>query len=72
MLQISVWTMLTEQGLAASLQHYNPLIDEAVKTRWNLPQSWSLISQMPFGTADEVPAEKTTLPIDQRVLCFGG
>ena len=28
------------EGLGASLQHYNPLIDDAVKQRWSVPESW--------------------------------
>ena len=27
--QLAIWTMLEDMGLGASLQHYNPLIDEA-------------------------------------------
>jgi hypothetical protein len=66
MLQHVIWTALADKGLGASLQHYNPLIDEAVKVRWNLPQTWKLLAQMPFGeilaSADEKvyePTEKT-------------
>lgn len=31
MLQFAVWTALELEGLGASLQHYNPLIDDEVK-----------------------------------------
>lgn len=34
--QLAVWTMLEDMGLGASLQHYNPLIDEAVRSAWSL------------------------------------
>lgn len=30
MAEYATWLALTEAGLGASLQHYNPLIDEAV------------------------------------------
>jgi len=39
------------------LQHYNPLIDEAVAKEWNLPESWKLRGQLVFGSI-EAPAGK--------------
>lgn len=30
MLQLVIWTALEQEGLGASLQHYNPLIDEKI------------------------------------------
>ncbi|MCM3626480.1 nitroreductase family protein [Paenibacillus glycanilyticus] len=68
--QYVVWTLLEEQGLGASLQHYNPLIDEEVKQAWNIPASWQLIAQMPFGTPTAEPGEKAFQPIDERVKIF--
>ena len=54
--QLVVWTGLEAEGLGASLQHYNPLIDDEVKQEWNVPANWKLIAQMPFGnpTAHQV------------------
>ncbi len=37
-ISVNVWTALAELGLGANLQHYNPLIDEAVAKEWNLPE----------------------------------
>ena len=68
MAEFIVWTALAEAGMGASLQHYNPLIDEQVKKHFNLPDSWKLIAQMPFGVATAPAGEKTFLPIDGRVL----
>ena len=48
--QFAIWTMLEDMGLGASLQHYNPLIDDEVRRTWNLPDNWMMIAQMPFGT----------------------
>ena len=45
MLQLAIWTSLELEGWGASLQHYNPVIDHAVKQHWNIPESWQLISQ---------------------------
>ena len=66
MLQFAVWTALAEAGIGASLQHYNPLIDKKVQEEFNLPQSWLLVAQMPFGSAVGPDAEKTYLPLVQR------
>ncbi|WP_336786366.1 nitroreductase family protein [Paenibacillus sp. MMO-177] len=68
--QYVVWTLLEEEGLGASLQHYNPLIDEEVKQTWNIPASWQLIAQMPFGAPTAEPGEKQFQPIDERVKIF--
>ena len=68
--QLSVWTMLEEVGFGASLQHYNPLIDKAVQSKWNIPESWRLIAQLPFGIPAESPAEKSFEPLESRLLCF--
>lgn len=58
MAQFAVWTALAEANVGASLQHYNPVIDEAVRSTWNLPASWQLSAQMPFGGhAAEIPAK---------------
>lgn len=70
MLQYVVWTALESEGLGASLQHYNPLIDGAVKKEWNIPDTWELIGQMPFGNPTAKPGEKTFTPIEARVKIF--
>ncbi len=67
MLQHAVWTSLTLEGLGASLQHYNPLIDDAVKEAFGLPQQWKLIAQMPFGTPTAPLSPKEFLPVQDRV-----
>ncbi|WP_433923283.1 nitroreductase family protein [Paenibacillus taichungensis] len=67
MLQLVIWTALEQEGLGASLQHYNPLIDEKVKQEWNIPENWRLIAQMPFGKPTATPGEKEFQPIEERV-----
>lgn len=71
MMQYVVWTALESEGLGANLQHYNPLIDDYVKIEWNIPESWQLLSQMPFGLPNTPPSEKEFLPIDGRMKVFG-
>lgn len=68
--QLAVWTMLEDAGLGASLQHYNPLIDDEVRKRWSLPGEWKLVAQMPFGTPAGEPGEKTFKPLDERIRVF--
>lgn len=70
MLQFTVWTALDDAGLGASLQHYNPLIDEQVKKEWRLPEEWKLLGQMPFGSPSGEPPQKEFAPIEARVKVF--
>ena len=67
MLQYAVWLSLSAQGLGASLQHYNPLIDEQVKQQWDIPGDWTLTAQIPFGRPEESPAKRTFLPYEEVV-----
>lgn len=72
MLQFMTWTALEDMGYGASLQHYNPIIDNAVRERWLIPPLWRLIAQMPFGTPLETPAPRiATTPTHQRRLIYG-
>jgi predicted oxidoreductase (fatty acid repression mutant protein) len=40
-LQATIWTALAVEGIRANLQHYHPLINNAVRTEWNIPETWS-------------------------------
>lgn len=69
--QLAIWTALEDMGFGCSLQHYNPLIDTEIAKQWNIPQSWKLIAQMPFGTPLQVPDTKEQhLPLSERRLVF--
>jgi len=68
--QFAIWTMLEETGLGASLQHYNPIIDEEVAKEWNIEPKWKLIAQMPFGTPTGEPSPKDFQPLESRVTVF--
>jgi predicted oxidoreductase (fatty acid repression mutant protein) len=70
MLQFSVWNALEIEGLGASFQHYNPLIDDAIKKEWTIPNNWKLIAQMPFGNQTANPSEKSFNPLQGRVKVF--
>ncbi|MHC1735730.1 MAG: nitroreductase family protein [Erysipelotrichaceae bacterium] len=68
MLQYVVWSGLATHGVGASLQHYNELIEENVKETFELPESWKLVAQMPFGNPVAPLREKEFLPLDGRLL----
>ena len=70
MLQFAIWTALSNQGLGVSLQHYNPLIDDEVKKTWQIPASYKLIAQMPFGKQVSAPASKTFEPVETRIKIY--
>lgn len=70
MLQFAIWTALELDGWGATLQHYNPVIDDAVKTAWDLPASWKLIAQMPFGKPLAQPDPKEFQPLTERIKIF--
>ncbi|WP_077247462.1 nitroreductase family protein [Pseudobacillus wudalianchiensis] len=70
MLQYIVWTALEQEGLGATLQHYQPLIDEKVRNEWNVPASWKLHAQMPFGKPVAPAGDKEFQPLSERVKVY--
>lgn len=67
MATIEMWDALAEMGLGANLQHYNPLIDEKVKERWNIPSNWNLRGQLVFGNIVKEAEAKEKIDIKERV-----
>lgn len=70
MAQLALWTQFADLNLGASLQHYNPIIDEMIIKTWQIPRSWKLIAQMPVGSILQPAEERTYLPIADRVLIY--
>lgn len=70
MLQLAVWSALRDLGLGANLQHYNPVIDDAVRELLGVPETWQLVAQMPFGSIVEAPGAKAGEDIAERVRVF--
>jgi predicted oxidoreductase (fatty acid repression mutant protein) len=65
---LALWETLVNLGLGANLQHYNPLIDEAVAKLFKVPSSWVLKGELVFGEV-AVPADKKeNLPLAERVI----
>ena len=65
--QVNVWNALAEKGVGANLQHYNPLIDEAVKARYDVPESWKLAAQLNFGGIAAPAGDYERKPASERV-----
>lgn len=70
MAQLAVWTALADADIGASLQHYNPLPDDATAKEWNLPASWKLRAQMPFGSHEQEIGDKTFIDDAERFQVF--
>ena len=66
--QHAVWVALSEANIGASLQHYNPIIDEEVATTWNIPTNWKLTGQMPFGSIKAPAGEKDFMDDAERFM----
>ncbi|WP_347259494.1 nitroreductase family protein [Rudaea sp.] len=71
MAQFAVWTALANADIGASLQHYNPLADAEAAARWDIPTSWKLRAQMPFGSNEKSFGEKAFMDDAQRFKVFG-
>lgn len=71
MAQYAVWASLAQEKVGASLQHYNPIIDEKVHASWNIPDSWKLRAQLVFGAIKQPANEKTYIDDDIRFKVFG-
>lgn len=67
-LSYMVWQCLAEKNIGASLQHYGNLVEKAVISEFNLPKSWRMVAQMPFGNIVAPAAEKIYLPLEDRMI----
>ena len=67
---VNTWVALTEQGLGANLQHYNPVIDEAVAKEWSIPSNWKLRAQLVFGSPETPAGEKEYMNDEDRFRVF--
>ncbi|MEO3739511.1 nitroreductase family protein [Kosakonia oryzendophytica] len=66
--QYAVWLALTEKGIGANLQHYNPLVDADVQRTWNIPENWKLRGHMNFGSIVAPAGEKAFMDDDKRFV----
>ena len=70
MAQFAVWTALADSGLGASLQHYNPIVDEQVHAEWDIPANWKLRAQLVFGSIEGETHAKDYLADEERFKIF--
>lgn len=70
MAQFAVWTALSSIGLGAALQHFNPIIDEATLSMFELPQQWELKAQLVFGSIQKSANEKLSAQDDVLFRSF--
>ncbi|EOH93321.1 nitroreductase [Enterococcus haemoperoxidus ATCC BAA-382] len=68
--QANVWTALAQENIGANLQHYNPVIDEAVAKEWSIPSQWKLRAQLVFGSIEAEAGEKEYMEDSARFLEF--
>ena len=68
--QFSVWSALHTDGLGASLQHYNPIVDEQVHAEWDVPAHWKLRAQLVFGSVEAEAAVKAYMDDAARFKVF--
>ncbi|QWT17951.1 nitroreductase family protein [Collinsella sp. zg1085] len=64
---VNVWNSLAEVGVGANLQHYNPIIDDAVRERWSVPANWQLKAQLVFGGIEGAPGTQERMSADERI-----
>ena len=55
-------------NIGASLQHYNPLIDNIIKKEFQINKDWKFIAQMPFGEIVEEPQNHIIKYKDDRLI----
>ncbi|EMK3756141.1 nitroreductase family protein [Providencia rettgeri] len=68
--QFAVWTALSQENIGASLQHYNPLIDNDVQKTWNVPANWILRAQLVFGSINAPAGDKDFMADEMRFKVF--
>jgi len=68
--QFAVWTALHTEGLGASLQHYNPIVDQEVHAEWSIPSNWKLRAQLVFGSVEGEAKDKSYMDDAARFKVF--
>ncbi|MGO4937516.1 nitroreductase family protein [Fundicoccus sp. Sow4_H7] len=69
--QYATWLALAEMNLGGSLQHFNigyeQGFDSAVREMFDLPNSFEMIAQIPFGSIVQPAAEKEVIAGEEKV-----
>ena len=65
---VNAWVALSELGLGANLQHYNPVIDATVAKEFNIPANWKLRGQLVFGSVEAAAGDREFMADDDRFI----
>lgn len=68
--QFAVWTALAEHNIGASLQHYNPIVDDEVAATFDIPANWKLRAQLVLGSIEAGAGDKTFIDDSVRFKTF--
>ncbi len=70
--QLTTWLAITELGLGGNLQHFNigyeQGFDRAIRELLDLPESWELVAELPFGSIEAPAAAKEVAPVENLVI----
>ncbi len=68
MVQLALWLALTAEGLVASLQHWDWLLEESLAAFVGLPmERFRLVAALPIGHADEEPRMTERMTVERVV-----
>ena len=67
----AVWLAFAEKNIGMNVQHYNPLVDATVAEKYDIPASWILRAQAPFGAIAAPAGDKDYMADADRVKVFG-
>ena len=67
-LQFMIWSAFADNNIGASMQHYNPLIDNAMQKAFDIPKNWEFVAQMPFGGIEISPMPHTFENIEEKLI----
>ncbi len=69
--QYATWLALAEMNLGGSLQHFNvgyeQGFDKGIREMFDLPESYELVAQMPFGSVEQGAGEKEYIDSEVQV-----
>ena len=72
--QYALWLAFREMNLGASLQHfnvgYNHGFDKGTKEMFDLPESYEMLAQMPFGSIEQEVEAKDHIDTNEQVKVF--
>jgi predicted oxidoreductase (fatty acid repression mutant protein) len=64
----SACSLTNSTEFSLSMQHYNPVIDAAVRKAYSIPEHWILRAQMPFGSIEAGTGDKTFIADSERFM----